>query len=144
MTSDQLTDRDYERLLAFRTELRGFLHWSEEQAVALGITAAQHQLLLAIRGHDDPRGPTVGDVATALMLRHHSAVGLVDRAAEAGLVRREPDPVDLRYVRLRLTPAGRRVLAQLSRRHLEELGRLGNGLYLAPGLRSGRGRRGPG
>lgn len=140
MTTDQLTDRDYRRLLAFRTELRGFLHWSEEQAVALGITATQHQLLLAIRGHDDPRGPTVGDVAAALMLRHHSAVGLVDRAAEAGLVRREPDPEDLRYVRLRLTPAGRRILAQLSRRHLEELGRLGNGLHLAPG----RGRRRPG
>ena len=34
--------------------LRRFLHWSEEQAVAVGLTPAQHQLLLAIRGQAGP------------------------------------------------------------------------------------------
>jgi DNA-binding MarR family transcriptional regulator len=132
MASDRLDDADYERLLEFRTELRRFLHWSEEQAEALGITAAQHQLLLAVRGNDGARGPTVGDVADSLLLRHHSAVGLVDRAADAGLVRREHDPDDQRTVRLRLTPTGARKLAQLSRHHLEELDRIRHGALLGP------------
>ena len=84
----QLSDRDYERLLEFRTALRQFMRWSEMQAEAAGITPAQHQLLLAVRGNPDPRGPRIGEVADALLLRHHSAVELVDRAEAAGLVRR--------------------------------------------------------
>jgi DNA-binding MarR family transcriptional regulator len=126
-----VTDSDYQRLLAFRTEIRRFLHWSEEQAEALGLTAAQHQLLLAIRGHADRRGPTIGDVADALFLRHHSAVGLVDRTEAAGLIRRAPDRDDHRRVRLRLTPSGARKLASLSRRHLEELARFDAGSLLS-------------
>lgn len=125
-----MSDGDYRRLLAFRTELRRFLHWSEEQAAAIGLTPAQHQLLLAVRGASDRRGPTVGDVADSLFLRHHSAVGLVDRAVEAGLVRRVADREDHRCVRLRVTSAGGRKLARLSHRHLEELARLKAGPLL--------------
>src|ERR671933_1682677 len=101
-----LTQRDYERLLAFRTGLRRFLSWSGQQAEAAGITPAQHQLLLAIRGHPDPRGPTVGDIAGYLLVRHHSAVELIDRAVSAGLVVRRVDSQDARTVRVGLTPLG--------------------------------------
>jgi DNA-binding MarR family transcriptional regulator len=118
-------DSDYETLLEFRTGLRRFLHWSEEQAVAAGLTPAQHQLMLAIRGHRDRKGPTIGDVADVLMLRHHSAVGLVDRAEAAGLVRRRTDRDDQRVVRLSLTALGSRRLRRLSEHHLGELARLG-------------------
>src|SRR3954471_23971462 len=103
MPEDHFSDADYRRLLRFRTELRRFLRWSEEQAKGMGITAAQHQLLLAVRGADDPDRPRLGGVAETLMLRHHSAVGLVDRTAEAGLLRRVEDRRDHRVVRLRLT-----------------------------------------
>ena len=78
----------------------------------------------------DPRvrrtgaGPTIGDVADALLLRHHSAVELIDRAEAAGLVRRRPDADDQRVVRLSLTALGSRRLRQLTERHLEELDRL--------------------
>jgi uncharacterized protein YeaO (DUF488 family)/DNA-binding MarR family transcriptional regulator len=119
-----LSDEDYARLLALRTGLRRFLRWSEQQAQAAGLTAAQHQLLLAIRGHRDPRGPTVGEVADYLLLRHHSTVELVDRAYLAGLVCRTRDPDDRRNVRLQLTRAGARTLEGLSALHLEELDRL--------------------
>jgi DNA-binding MarR family transcriptional regulator len=119
-----LTDVDYGRLLEFRTGLRRFLHWSEEQAAAVGLTPAQHQLLLAIRGRHDRERPTIGDIAEVLLLKHHSAVELVDRAEAAGLVRRRPDPSDQRIVRLSLTALGSRRLHQLSERHLEELDRL--------------------
>ena len=119
------TDADYRRLLSFRTGLRRFLRWSEEQATNAGVTPAQHQLLLAIRGHEDPYGPTIGDAADALLLRHHSAVGLVDRAERAGLVDRVTDAHDHRVVRLRLTPSGQRTIDRLSAAHLAELERLG-------------------
>ena len=119
-----LEDEDYRRLLQFRTGLRRFLHWSEEQAEKVGLTPAQHQLLLAVRGHDGDQGPTIGDVAGYLMLRHHSAVGLVDRAVRAELVERREDPGDRRVVRLRLTAGGDRILQQLSALHLEEIRRL--------------------
>ncbi|HEX9942698.1 MAG TPA: MarR family transcriptional regulator [Thermoanaerobaculia bacterium] len=119
-----LDDADYQRLLQFRNGLRRFLRWSEEQAERAGLTPAQHQLLLAVRGHDGDRGPTIGDVAGYLMLRHHSVVGLVDRAVRAGLVERHEDSADRRIVRLRLTPLGARTLQQLSALHLEEIKRL--------------------
>ncbi len=123
--SNDLDDADYQRLLQFRNGLRRFLDWSKRQASEAGLTPAQHQLLLAIRGHADPRGPTVGEVAGYLLLRHHSAVGLVDRAAEAGLVTRRQDQEDHRVVRLRLTPRGSQLLRQLTAMHYEELARLG-------------------
>jgi len=121
---NDLEETDYRRLLQFRTGLRRFLHWSEEQAEKVGLTPAQHQLLLAVRGHDGDQGPTIGEVAGYLMLRHHSAVGLIDRAVRAELVERREDPGDRRVVRLRLTAAGGRILQQLSALHLEEIRRL--------------------
>lgn len=117
-------DEAYERLLALRTGLRRFLRWSDEQAADAGLTPAQHQLLLAIRGHPDPRGPTIGEVADYLLLRHHSIVGLVDRADAAGLVTRERDAEDHRVVRLHLTKAGAECLEALSALHLQEIERL--------------------
>ena len=120
-----LSDAVYARLLALRTGLRRFERWSEQQARAAGLTPAQHQLLLAVRGHSDPHGPTIGEVADYLLLKHHSVVGLVDRAEAAGLVRRSRNPEDQRMVRLRITSAGSRRLDRLSALHLEELDRLG-------------------
>jgi DNA-binding MarR family transcriptional regulator len=120
-----LSDAEYQQLLEFRDGLRRFLHWSEQQATVAGLTPAQHQLLLAIRGHaSGGQSPTVGDVAEHLQLRHHSAVGLVDRAEDAGLVQRWSDQDDQRVVRLALTPLGRRRLERLAALHLEELRRL--------------------
>ena len=121
-----LADTDYRRLLELRDGLRRFLHWSEGQARAAGLTPAQHQLLLAVRGHGSP--PTIGEVADHLLLRHHSAVELVDRAERAGLVRRRPDPADHRVVRLELTARGARHLATVAAPHREELRRLADEL----------------
>ncbi len=119
-----LSDKTYGRLLEIRTTMRRFERWSEQQAKAAGLTAAQHQLLLAIRGHDDPRGPTVGEVADYLLLRHHSAVGLIDRAESLGLIRRARADDDRRVVRLSLSPGGAKRLEDLSKLHVEELKRL--------------------
>jgi DNA-binding MarR family transcriptional regulator len=124
-----LDQAQYQRLLRFRTGLRRFLRWSAEQAAAAGLTPAQHQLLLAVRGHPDPRGPTVGEVARYLLLRHHSTVELIDRAQAAGLLERHADRHDSRAVRLRLTESGEQRLRTLTAAHLEELARLESELH---------------
>lgn len=122
-TTSTIPQATYEQLLDLRVGLRRFLHWSERQAQTEGITIAQHQLMLAIRGSRDPKGPAIGDVAEALLLKHHSVVGLIDRAQEAGLVTRHRDPERPSVVRLALTPRGAELLERLSREHLEELAR---------------------
>jgi DNA-binding MarR family transcriptional regulator len=124
MPERRISDRDYVRLLAVRTGLRRFEHWSADQAAGQGLTSSQHQLLLAIRGHEGAAGPTITNVADHLFIRHHSAVELVDRTEQAGLLARHGDPDDHRVVRLRLTATGRRKLAALSGAHIEELASL--------------------
>jgi DNA-binding MarR family transcriptional regulator len=117
----RLTRQDFERLLEFRVTLRRFHRWSEDQAQAEGLTHVQHQLLVAIKGHRGGRPPAVGDLAGYLLLRPHSTVELVDRAAAAGLVERTPDEDDGRVVRVRLTATGDRILHKLTRAHLDRL-----------------------
>lgn len=124
----QLTGEDYENLLAFRTSLRRFLHWSQAKARDAGLTPAQHQLLLAIKGHRGGQAPTVSNLAGYLLLRHHSTVELIDRAKAAGLVERWGDDDDRRLTRVRLTADGEKRLNQLAPAHFDEL------QYLAPVL----------
>lgn len=121
---------DFERLLELRTGLRRFLHWSEQQAKAAGLSPAKHQLLLAIRGHPNPDGPTIGEIADYLLLRHHSAGELIHRAASDGLVKRTPDPTSKTTVRVTLTQAGIDKLDALAETHIQELA------HLAPTMRT--------
>ncbi|MHB8263001.1 MAG: MarR family winged helix-turn-helix transcriptional regulator [Acidimicrobiales bacterium] len=119
-----LTDEDFQRLLELRTSLKQYLRWSEQAAKSAGVTPAQHELLLAIKGHPGQQGPSISNIAQYLLLRHHSAVGLVDRAEKAGLLIRKADGEDRRVVRLRLSPKANRVLDKLAVLHAEELARL--------------------
>jgi DNA-binding MarR family transcriptional regulator len=115
---------DYQSLLEFRTALRRFHHWSEQAAKGVGLTHAQHQLMLAVKGHPGDEAPTIGDVADYLLLKHHSAVELVNRAQAGGLVERQRDPNDGRIVRLRLTRKGESCIEQLATLHVAELHQL--------------------
>lgn len=121
---DDLTQEQYTQLLQLRTGLRRFLHWSEERAEEHGLTPAQHQLLLTVRGSTARGGPTIGEISQALVLRHHSAVGLVDRAQSAGLVTRRRDPTRHSLVHVLLTERGRQALQELSLVHLREISEL--------------------
>ena len=139
LAAAQLREGDYARLLALRNDLRRFLRWSEERARAVGLTPAQHQLLLAVRGHENPAGPTIGEIADHLLLRHQSAVGLVDRAEAEGLVERVRSGEDHRVVRVALSARGAELLSALSALHAEELRRLAGRMgALAAGLEAPR------
>ena len=117
----KLTLKDYRALAAIRRGMRQFLDFSAGAARAAGLTPAQHQALLAIKGMTGP--VTVGSLAEWLGIRHHSAVGLVDRLVALKLVARTADRSDRRRVRLRLTPRASAKLAMLSRTHRAELRR---------------------
>jgi DNA-binding MarR family transcriptional regulator len=125
-----LNQSEFEHLLELRTRLRRFLRWSEQQARAAGLTPAKHQLLLAIKGHPDAAGPTVGEIANYLVVRHQSAVGLIDRAVTDGLVRRTRDPRSKSAVRVTITQAGLEKLDALGTIHLHEL------THLAPSVQT--------
>lgn len=126
--SIQPSHQDFENLLRFRVTLRRFQHWSEGQAAEVGLTPAQHQLLVAIKGHPGPEPPAIWEIAEYLMLQKHSAVGLVDRAEAAGVVRRQPDSRDGRVVRVQLTEKGDRLVTDLTTAHLDQLYRLADAL----------------
>jgi DNA-binding MarR family transcriptional regulator len=115
------SDKDYERLLTFRTRLRQFDHWSQAAAAELGLSHAQHQLLLAVRGHGSAQGPTIGDLAAYLLVKPHTASELAARVEALGLVARVGDETDSRVVRLRLTQEGQDRLTRLTTVHLAEL-----------------------
>lgn len=119
-----LSQEDYELLAYFRHHIRKFLVFSETAARADGLTPQQHQALLAIQGTSGALEPTIGELSQKLLIRHHSAVGLVDRLVAAGYLRRVGSVRDKREVRLRLTPKARHLLDRLSRRHRAELHRI--------------------
>jgi len=104
------------------------MRWSEDQAVAAGLTPAQHQLLVAIKGHCGSEAPAIRDLAEYLMLQSHSAVGLVDRAEAVGVVRRQQDEKDGRVVRVYLTDKGDQLVESLTTAHLTELYNLAEAL----------------
>jgi DNA-binding MarR family transcriptional regulator len=122
---------EYEALADFRQAVREFLRFSETAAAAAGLTPRQHQALLAIRGAHGGVPLSVGDLAQTLYVRHHSAVGLVDRLVALGYVARQTGKPDRRRVLVALTPAGQRVLAGLSAAHRDELRQLGPRLRAA-------------
>ena len=126
----QLSKSQYELLAAFRYALRQFLHFSEEAARAAGITPQQHQALLAVKGFPGRDCVTVGEWAERLQLRHHSAVGLVDRLVAERLVARAPSAQDRRQVYVQLTTRGQNVVERLSSAHSEQLKRIGPELIL--------------
>jgi DNA-binding MarR family transcriptional regulator len=68
---------------------------------------------------------TISDLAQHLLIKHNSAVELVDRLVEENLLVRKASSADRRKVELTLTPRGRTVLANLAALHARELRRIG-------------------
>lgn len=121
----KVTRAEYETLADLRYSLRKFLRFSEEAAQSAGIMPQQHQALLAIKGFTRNDGITVGELAERLQVRHHSAVGLVDRLVSGGLVVRKQNGADRRQVQLALTARGDETLEKLSATNKEQLRRIG-------------------
>jgi DNA-binding MarR family transcriptional regulator len=124
------TDRLH-KLAEFRFQLRKFLRFSEIAAEAAGISVQQYQMLQVIAAMPEGQGASISYLADRMILRHNSAVELVDRAVRAGMVRRESDDEDLRRSIVKLMPEGEKVLGQLIPLHLHELDLRGRDLITA-------------
>jgi len=102
---------EFEQAAAFRASLRRFHRISEDAARKAGLTPRRHLLLLMIKGA--PGGAersTVSELCARLQLAQSSVTELVQRAEEAGLVRRAQAREDGRIAYLTLTSEGERRL----------------------------------
>lgn len=126
-----LDPSQYQKLEEFRFRIRRFLNFSEAAARASGLEPQQHQALLVLKAIQRGQAPTIGYLAGRLLLKHHSAVGLVDRLEALEMVRRVTAREDARQVLIRLTAHGNRVLRRLSIAHRIELEETGPALAAA-------------
>lgn len=113
-------ERIVQELAQFRYALRKFLRFSENAARKHGVTPQQHQLMLGILGFTGRGSATITELAEFLQERHHSVVGLIERAEQGGLVQRTQDMDDRRVVNVTLTREGKRILGDLTRLHYKE------------------------
>ena len=109
------------RLAEFRYQLRRFLHVSQAAAEQMGLRNQQYQLLQCVGGMPEGAAPTIANVAARMLLKHNSAVELVDRTIEQGFLRRLDDATDRRRILLKVTPQGESKLASLAAFHTREL-----------------------
>ena len=129
------TPHALKELAEFRYLLRQFLRFSERSARACGLTPQQHQLLLGVCGFTGRGWATISELAEFLQERHNAVVGLVERAAQRGLVVKDRAGQDRRFVRVYLTSRGQRALEKLTGRHREELARIQAQIKAAKGIR---------
>ena len=114
-------DSEYAALAEFRFRIREFLRGSDGAAEAAGLEPQQYQMLLAIRGLPPHHKASIRELADRLLLRHHSAVGLIDRLEDSGYVRRSRGSRDHRQVWVTLLPKGRHALERVVQQRLHEL-----------------------
>ena len=108
-------------LAELRFRLRTFASFSEAAAEAEGVSVQQYQLLQVVATMPENRGASISYLAERMILRHNSAVELVDRAVRAGLVTRTTDQDDLRRSLVQMTAEGTTLLERLVTVHLAEL-----------------------
>ena len=119
-----MTNDDIRTLADFRLVLRRFQSFSEQAAEARGLTSQQYQALLAIKGESGAAPFTVTLLAQRLLIKHNSAVGLVDRMEQLGLVTRRPSALDRRSVVIEVTARGESEFRRLAKAHRRELQRI--------------------
>lgn len=116
-----LTMKQYRLLAELRYQIRRFLAYRDQTSRDNGLEPQQYQVLLAIKGAPPGVEVTVGRLAQRMLVRHHSAVEMIDRLATHGLVTRARHPKDRRKMLVHLTAKGERVLHELALASREEL-----------------------
>lgn len=78
-----------------------------------------------------PRGLTMGELSSRLMVTNGNVTGLTDALVREGLVSRAPEPDDRRSLRIRLTSAGKQFFDAMTPVHERWIDRLMAGLTRA-------------
>ncbi len=111
-----LSKVEIEHVAALRYALRQFSRKTEVEARRIGLTPQQYFLLLALKGFPGRETANITELAERLQVRHNAVIGLVNRAEERGLVKREQNTPgeDRRVVQVRVTPAGEEAIQRLA------------------------------
>ncbi len=118
-------------LAEFRYQVRRFLAFSEAASEAVGVAGQQYQMLQVIGASETQA--TISYIAERMVLRHNTAVELVDRGVKSSLVKRMVDEADHRRSVVEMTEKGREILHRLVEEHMKELERVGPEIVRALG-----------
>jgi DNA-binding MarR family transcriptional regulator len=129
--SKKIRTAEFRALAELRYRIRLFLKEGDAAAREAGLEPQQYLLLLAIRGLAPEVPPKIQTFAERLALKHHSAVELVDRLEQRGLVRRTRSKEDRRQVLVSLLPRGEKLLERVVQQRIGELRASGRELVKA-------------
>lgn len=123
-----LSKTEIEGVAALRYALRRFSRRTEIEARRIGLAPQQYFLMLAVKGFPGRETANISELAERLQVRHNAVIGLVNRAEERGLVKREPNALgeDRRVVQVRLTAQGEEALQRLAHVLRDERKRVAN------------------
>ena len=122
MSSSALTRQDYHSLACLRYELRKFLRFSKDVVSRKAkLTPEQYEALLVLKAFSTDNGMTVGQLSERVQVKHHSAVSLTDKLAARKLVTKRRGQPDRRYVYVKLTAAGTKLVKLLAAGHRREI-----------------------
>lgn len=82
------------------------------------VTVAQFRMLALLASHG---ASNLVSLAERLMVNPSTALRMVERLADSGLISREANPASRREVLLRLTPAGQQLVGEVTTRRREEI-----------------------
>src|SRR5213596_2581961 len=118
MKSSSLTLQDYHSMASLRYALRKFLRFSKDLVRRKArLTPEQYEALLALKAFSAEDGLTVGQLSERVQVKHHTAVSLTDKLAARKLITKRRGRPDRRYVYVKLTPAGLKLVASLGAGH---------------------------
>lgn len=115
MSKQQYLEQLFDTMEQLRKLMEGRAQESHEERFA---TIMQFLALKFLRTSQDR---TIGELADHLMLSKSSATQLIERLVKAGFVERIDDPEDRRIVRLRITPRGEQLLANMKQRYVDKM-----------------------
>ena len=127
----KISTAEFQALAELRYKIRFFLKEGDAAARLAGLEPQQYLMLLAIRGLSPETPPKIQTLAERLSLKHHSAVELVDRLEQRGLVRRTRSKEDRRQVLVSLLPRGEKLLERVVQQRIGELRASGRELVKA-------------
>ncbi len=119
--SQELVEFDFGALAEFHYHVRRLAKAGPNGTRPVLPDSLQHHLLLNVLGLPPELKPTISTLANRLQIRHHSAVELIDRSVQRGLVERRRDNSDGRRVTIHLTRRGHRLARRIARLNSDEL-----------------------
>lgn len=94
-----------------------YVRTREQSVRADGLEPLQYHFLALVEGGpSNGNQPNISALANQLSMHHHSAVELVDRLEQRGLLQRERGKQDRRHVFLKVTAQGKKLLRKVAQK----------------------------